>query len=339
MSDNPPRRPFAHLPTPLEPAPRFSDALGVEVWVKRDDIGSLPLAGNKVRKLEYLVAAAIAEGADTLVAQGAAISNVTRCTAAAAAAAGIDCHLVLGGGEPVEANGNLLLCRLLGAQLHFADIPSFDGAQHWGQLHAHTEKLCAHLRDAGRRPFMMPVGCSAPHGALGFVVAYGELLAQLDERGLTPTQIFHASTSGGTHAGLVLGRHLHAHGPHVVGVGAAVVYPDLGKRLDELAVGAAQLLGHPVRPGELTFNVRFDQLGDGYARPTDQANTALRLLAQTEGILTDPVYTAKALAALVGDARAGDLTGPVVFWHTGGLPGLFEPQAAGPLWRGGVGES
>jgi 1-aminocyclopropane-1-carboxylate deaminase/D-cysteine desulfhydrase-like pyridoxal-dependent ACC family enzyme len=332
MTKPPERSAFAHLPTPLEPAPRFSDALGVEVWIKRDDAGSLPVAGNKVRKLEYLVAAAIAEGADTLVAQGASISNVTRCTAATAAKAGLECHVVLGGNEPEHAGGNLLVTGLLGGQLHFVDVPSFSGAQDWARLHAFTEELCDRLRGAGRRPFVMPVGCSAPHGVLGFVDAFDELMTQLTDRRLRPTRIFHASTSGGTHAGLVLGRHLRGDGPEITGVGAAVVYPELTERLDDLAIGAAALLGRSVRRRELAFHVRFDQLGEGYARPTPQATRAAELLAHTEGILTDPVYSAKALAALVADAGAGVLQGPVVFWHTGGLPGLFEPAVAERLW-------
>lgn len=332
-SSAPARSIFTHLPTPLEPAPRLSEALGAEVWIKRDDIAGLPLAGNKVRKLEYLVAAALAAGADTLVAQGAAISNVTRCTAAVASAAGLSCHLVLAGHEPEQASGNLLISGLLGAQLHFIDIPSLMGPEGWALLHTHAEEVCTRLRQAGRHPFLMPVGCSAPHGALGFVNAFNELMAQLDERRIAPVRVFHASTSGGTHAGLTLGRHLLGRGPQISGVGAAIVYPDLSTRLDELAMGAARLLGHQsLRPGELAFDVRFDHLGDGYGQPTPEATEALQLLARTEGILTDPVYTAKALAALVADARLGRLEGPVVFWHTGGLPGLFEPQAAQQLW-------
>ena len=327
------RWPLAVLPTPLQRVPRFSEALGLEVWIKRDDVGSLPLAGNKVRKLEYLVAQAMQAGADTLVAQGAVISNVTRCTAAAASAAGVQCHLVLGGREPERANGNLLVSSLLGAELHFVDIPRFTGPDAWERLHGYTEELCQRLRQDGQHPFLMPVGCSAPHGVLGFVAAFDELATQLAEANIEPTRVVHTSTSGGTHAGLVLGRHLRGHGPPITGVAAANVYPDLQGRLEELATSAARLLGHDIGRGVLGFDVRFDQLGDGYAQPTPAALAALDLLARTEGILTDSVYTAKALAALVNDARARRIEGPVVFWHTGGLPGLFEPAVAAELWQ------
>lgn len=310
---------LAQLPTPLVPARRFGDAIGAEIWIKRDDIGSIGLAGNKVRKLEYVVADALAAGARTLVTAGAAQSNHARATACAAAALGLRCVLVLGGDHPDRAAGNLLLDALFGAELRFA------GTEDWGAINRAMDRVVAEERAAGADPYLIPLGCSSPLGAVGFVAAYAELLDQLHATGVEATEIWHASTSGGTQAGLTLGRMLAGEGPEIRGVSAGVVWRDAATALARHATAAAALLGSgvSVAPGDINLDV--DWVGEGYGIPTAAGREAIDLLARNEGILCDPVYSGKGLAGLVGAARAGRLRGPVVFWHTGGVPVVFDP--------------
>src|SRR4051794_4559149 len=318
-----PRVALAPLPTPLEPLPRFGAAIGAEVWVKRDDCGGLGLAGNKVRKLEFVLAAALHDAADAIVLVGAEQSNACRAAAAACARLGLRCVLVLSGAEPERAAGNLLLDHLYGAEVRFA------GTTEWAALARAADDATAALREDGATPCTLPVGASSELGAVGFAVAWFELLEQLDASELEATTVIHASSSGGTHAGLVAGRMLAGRGPRVRAIGVADdIYPDMAGRYAELASGAARLLGAgdgaTIAPADLSLDMGF--LGPGYALPTPEALAAIRLLARTEAIVCDPVYSGKALAALVAAARAGELDGPIVFWHTGGYHALFAPR-------------
>jgi D-cysteine desulfhydrase family pyridoxal phosphate-dependent enzyme len=317
-----PRATLAPLPTPLHHLPRFSAAIGAEVWVKRDDIGALGLAGNKVRKLEFVLGAARRDGADAIVIVGAEQSNACRAAAAACAQLGLRCVLVLSGDPPERASGNLLLDRLYGAEVQFT------GTTDWAALADAAESATAALRGEGATPYTLPVGASSPLGAVGFAVAWFELLGQLDALDVAPATVIHASSSGGTHAGLVAGQRLTGRGPRVRAIGVADdIYPDMTARYAELATGAARLLGAAVDIGvdDLWLDMGF--LGVGYAVPTEEALAAIRLLARTEGIACDPVYSGKALAALVAGARAGELgDGATVFWHTGGHHALFAPR-------------
>ena len=317
-----PRLPLLPGPTPLEPAERLSEHLGVEVLLKRDDAGPLGVAGNKVRKLELLLARATADGADTVITLGAAQSNMARATAACAARLGLACHLVVDG-EATDAvpEGNLLLDGLLGATVH----PS--GALDWAALDARATALEQELQDDGRRTFRMPAGGSSPLGALGFARAYEELSAQL---GSAPEAIYHASSSGGTHAGLLAGRALagDTDGPRIRGIDVAGMAPDMGGLIRWLAEEAAALLG---AQADVEADLDTGHLGPGYAETTPQSLEAIALLARLEGVVTDPVYSGKALAALVDDARRGRISGPVVYWHTGGVPAIFARPYAGAL--------
>jgi 1-aminocyclopropane-1-carboxylate deaminase/D-cysteine desulfhydrase-like pyridoxal-dependent ACC family enzyme len=316
-----PREPLAALPTPLHPLRRFGAAIGAEVWIKRDDAGPVGLAGNKVRKLEFVLGAARADRADAIVIVGAEQSNACRAAAAACAQLGLRCVLVLSGDEPDRAAGNLLLDRLYGAEVRFA------GTTDWAALAEAATRADDELRAAGATPWRLPAGASSPLGAVGFAVAFFELLVQLDAAGLEPAALVHASSSGGTQAGLMAGRRLAGRGPLIHGIGvAADIHPDMPAAFVELANGALALLGsdETVGPEELSLDMGF--LGPGYAVPTDEANAAILLLARTEGIVCDPVYSGKALAALVAAGRAGELDGPVVFWHTGGWHALFAPR-------------
>ncbi len=309
---------LAPLPTPLVRAERFGAAIGAEVWIKRDDIGSIGLAGNKVRKLEFVAADAMVRGADTLVTAGAAQSNHARATACAAAALGMRCVLVLGGDRPQRSGGNLLLDECFGAEVRFV------GSDDWGDINRALAEAVAATRDAGSAPYLIPLGCSSPLGAVGFVAAYWELVEQLDAEGVTAAEVWHASTSGGTQAGLTLGRRLLGRGPAVRGVSAGVVWRDPATALARHARDAATILGRAVEitPADIALDTAW--VGAGYGEPTPAGLEAIRLLARTEGILCDPVYSGKGLAGLVGAARAGRLGGPVVFWHTGGVPVLFD---------------
>jgi D-cysteine desulfhydrase len=308
-------------PSALTPLRRFSAALGgtADVWIKREDLLPLAFGGNKLRNLEFLVGAALAEGADTLVTSGRRWSNHCRLTAAAGARAGLEVDLVLTGPpRSVGAEGpNQTLDELLGARLHVTET------EDRAERAARVEQVAADLRAQGRHPFVIGVGGSSPIGAAGQVLAGLEVAAQLSGRGIGKAVVVLASATGGTHAGLLTGLARAAPPAHgVVGLAVASPAAELRPKVRALLDGLAPLAGITVASDEIVL--RDDQLGDGYGRPTAAADEATRLLARTEGILVDPVYTAKALAGLVARVRDGRLAGPVVFWHAGGLPGLFE---------------
>ena len=318
MPDDLPRVELASLPTPFHRLERFGEAVGAEVWIKRDDAGPIGLAGNKVRKLEYVLAEARGQGADTIVIIGAEQSNAARATAAACAQTGLRCVLVLSGDEPESPTGNLLLDHLFGAEVHFA------GDVGWAELWEASQRIGEDLRAEGATPYTLPAGASSPLGACGFVRAWQELAVQLDEHGVDAGSLYFASSSCGTAAGLLLGRALGGGaGPELRAIGVAPdVVPDVPGYVAGLAAGAAELLGADVEIPPPAIDMGF--LGEGYGIPTPECIDAIRLLARTEGIVCDPVYSGKALAALVANARQG--AAPAVFWHTGGYHALFAPR-------------
>lgn len=306
---------LADLPTPIHPAPRLSERLGVELRVKRDDQTGLALGGNKARKLEWLLADALARGCDTLVAAGGAQSNFARMTAAAAARLGLACHLVLSGRPPGRLSGNLILDRMFGATLHFA------GPGDWRVLEEEVERRAASL---GARAYPMPIGGATPVGAVAYVHAADEILGQLAE---PPDWIVVADGSGGTHAGLLAG--LPA-GVRVLGVDVARPPVPHAERIPALAAEAARLAGRPRPAGPLEL---ADHTGPRYGAVTDEALEAMRLAARSEALLLDPVYTGKAMAGLEAAIRSGRVSGRVVFLHTGGAPALFaEPYSEALQW-------
>lgn len=310
-----PRFEVANLPTPLVFAPRFSALVGGEVWLKRDDLTGLALGGNKARKIEYLFGKAREKGeVDTVVTVGAAQSNHARTVAAASRVAGWECHLVLGGDRPRRPTGNLVLDVALGAHLHFA------GTDSWETLQAAADELAAELRSKGRCPLVIPMGGSTAVGALGFVNAYLELLSQLDDAEIRPTSIFHATSTGGTQAGLDFAHGVLGTGPEVIGVGVAKTQTDLTSDVISLKQQIGEILG--IDAGPATATVLDGYMGEAYAAPTKGCEEAFGALASTEAVLTDFVYSAKALHAVV-DFAASSTDGPIVFWHTGGVPALF----------------
>ena len=307
-------------PSPLAPLPRFSAALGgrAEVWIKREDLLPLAFGGNKLRSLEYLIGAALAEDADCLVTTGRRWSNHARLTAAAGARAGLPVHLVLSGPPADPPNPGVRLDELLGATIHQALTD--DRAERA----ALTSSVVADLQAAGHRPQVIPTGGLGVTGAIGQVLAGLELIADADAMGVTFDDLVVPSATGGTHAGLLVG--VRTAGSSLVVRGVAVTPAgDLRPVIADIVAGLAEIPGlAPVADADIELD--GSQLGGGYGRPTEAAAEATGLLARTEGILVDPIYTAKALAGLVALVRAGDLDGRrVVFWHAGGTPGLFEP--------------
>ncbi|MEA2517990.1 MAG: D-cysteine desulfhydrase [Chloroflexota bacterium] len=308
-------------PSPLARLSRFSAALGpdADIWIKREDLLPLAFGGNKLRNLEFLVGAALAGGADSLITSGRRWSNHCRLTAAAGARAGLSVHLALTG--PPAAAGregaNQLLDEILGATVHIT--ATADRAERA----ALVESIAAAERAAGRRPFVIGVGGTGAIGAAGQVLAGLELADQLRAAGVGEATIVLPSATGGTQAGLLAGLGLGAPPAHrVIGIAVASPAADLRRAIDDVLAGLVPLAGWRVEPEAVVLE--DDQLGAGYGRPSEGAGEAARLLARTEGILVDPIYTAKALAGLVARVRDGRLSGPVVFWHAGGTTGLFE---------------
>jgi len=319
-----PRITLGFLPTPLHPLPRLSALLGgPRILIKRDDQTGLAFGGNKTRKLEYLLADAKSKGRDTLITAGAAQSNHCRQTAAAAAIAGMDCHLVLGGHEPETPNGNLLLDQLLGARIHWS------GDLRKGER---IPELYEQLRRAGRRPYAVPYGGSNVIGAVGLVRAVGELVDQLAALGERITYTLFASSSGGTQAGLIVGKEHFGLDTELIGIGI-----DKGEAGDipfdqhvlSLAAATAGKLGIERAPRPDAVIVRNEFIGQGYGVVGEAEREAIRLTACTEGILLDPVYTGRAMAGMIAMIRSGELTAAdtVLFWHTGGAPALFSNAA------------
>ena len=324
-----PRRLLATLPTPLQDAAGLRAALGGErqcprILIKRDDLTTLGLGGNKARKLEYLVADALAQGATTLVTTGAVQSNHARMTAAAACMAGLRSVLVLTtttDNPPVA--GNLLLDKLYGATIRL--VPSIDPMLAVGQDEAVVADVVAEERAAGRVPYVIPVGGSSGVGVCGYIGGSAELIDQLQADGVSPSRLYYASGSRGTQAGLTLGAKLCRANYRVYGVAVSAGEPEKIERARRIANEAAALLQLPERLDLADLVTDQNFIGAGYGIPTVEGMEAITLLARTEAIVLDPCYTSKAMAALIHHARAGEI-GPdetVVFLHTGGAPAIF----------------
>ena len=315
---------LAHLPTPLEPLPRLSEELGLDLWIKRDDCTGLAGGGNKTRKLEFLLGAAFEEDADTLVTQGAVQSNHVRQTAAAAAAHGLACEIILEertGSKATDyvGNGNVLLDRLFGATLR--TVPGGT------DMVAELEKTAAEVRARGGKPYVIPGGGSNPTGALGYVDCAREIVVQADEMDLEVHRIVTATGSAGTHAGLVAGLAVMGADIPVLGIGVRAPRDRQEANVFKLAEETAALLGQPGRVTREQVVADCDYVGEGYGLIDQGVIDALTLAARLDGIVLDPVYSGKAMKGLVALARAGRFKGEtVVFLHTGGAQGLFGYQ-------------
>ncbi len=307
---------MAHLPTPLERMERLSKHLnGPDLYIKRDDQTGLATGGNKTRKLEFLVADALAQGCDHLITTGAPQSNHCRQTAAAAAKVGLGCTLVLRGEKPAQDNGNLLLDKILGAHIYWTD------AQHYPEMIA---EVAAELRAMGRKPYIIPLGGSNVMGATGYVLAMQELTEQLAAQHINVDFIVFASGSGGTQAGLVVGAEVYGFSGHILGISVHRPAEELKMQVAALATATATHLGLGMLPLAERVEINDDYLGGGYAIIGETEREAIKLVAQLEGILLDPVYTGRAMGGLIDLIRWGAFTRgqSVLFWHTGGTAAL-----------------
>ena len=306
------------FPTPVVELPHLSELLGgPAIFMKRDDQTGLALGGNKTRKLEYLLGDALTKGCDAIITAGAAQSNHCRQTAAAAAKLGIECHLVLGGESPDKPDGNLLLDRIFGARIH------------WTKEHRKGEdipQICAQLKAEQRQPYIVPYGGSNELGALAFAAAASELHQQC---GTLPfTHIVFASSSGGTQAGLMLGKQMLGESYQLVGIKidkADAADDAFEQKVLSLANRTAALVDLDYEFSERELILNSSYLGDGYGVVGELEREAILLTARTEGILLDPVYTGRAMGGMIDMIRTGELgrQDKVLFWHTGGGPAIF----------------
>ena len=318
--DDLPRFRLFHEPSPFHRLERFADALGgrADVWIKREDLLPVAFGGNKLRNLEFLIGAAVADGADTIITSGRRWSNHARLTAAAGAMAGLDVHLVLSGPPSSTPGPNIRLAEILGATVHQLETAERE------ERSRKVVALAAELRAAGKWPYVIGVGGAGPVGAAGQLLAGRELFRQASAAGVVPHAIWLPTATGGTQAGLVLAATEQTPTPAVVGVVVARTVEELGRVIADTLKVLGGMTGLTAGDDAIVFD--RTQLGSGYGRRTDAGDEAARLLVRTEGILVDPIYTAKALAGLIAAIRAGRLDGQtVVFWHAGGTLGLLEP--------------
>lgn len=314
LDAGPPRVELIPGRTPLVMAPRLSDRLGIEILFKRDDLTGLAFGGNKLRALEYLVADAVESGCDSLVTGAGPQSNWSMLAGLTALRSGLTPHLI-SYGDPRPAAGNLLLSARLGVEVQFTGSPEK------ASVDAAIEATAERLRAAGRRPFVIPRGGATALGAIGYVRAWREMSWQWDDLGVRPAAVWVATGSCGTQAGLVAGRALSGIGPEVVGVTVSRPGVECRQRVLALARGAAGLLS--AAAVEPPVRVLEGWIGPGYGMPSVAGEAAVDLVARSEGVFLDPVFGAKAMAALIAGCRAGEVRGPAVFVVTGGGPTLF----------------
>ena len=317
-----PRLRFAHLPTPLEPMENLSRLLdGPNIWVKRDDCTGLAGGGNKTRKLEFLMADAEQQGADTIITQGAVQSNHARQTAAIAAKLGYECYLLLenrtGSDDPdFLANGNVLLDDIYNARL--SDFPAGT------DMNQEMLSLSEELRAAGKKPYIIPGGGSNRIGALGYVNAAYELVGQCNDQGLKVDHIVHATGSTGTQAGLVTGLTAIHSGIDLMGISVRAPKEAQEENVYRLACETAEFIGSSAALNRSDVVANSDYVGEGYGMPTDGMIEAVEMTARHESILLDPVYSGKGMAGLIDLVRQGFYRREenIVFIHTGGAQAL-----------------
>jgi D-cysteine desulfhydrase family pyridoxal phosphate-dependent enzyme len=310
---------FAGFPTPLQRMPRLSKVLGgPNLFVKRDDMTDLAFGGNKARKLEFLFADAKNQGADVLIATGAVQSNCACMVASAARRLGMKPVLVLVGKEPDDYDGNLFLDKLLSAEIHFID----GSGVHVEDL---MNSLAKDFRAKGRKPYIIPVGASVPLTVPGYALAMEELVNQFNQIGENFAYVVCACGTGGTQAGLILGAKLLDVTAKILGVNVFAIKADTSRTIAQLVNGSAELLGVDLSVAAEEVTVFDDYIKEGYGVLNNEVTEAIKLVAETEGIFLDPVYTGKAMVALIDLIKKGYFKEDdnVVFFHTGGLPALF----------------
>ncbi|MFQ6111473.1 MAG: 1-aminocyclopropane-1-carboxylate deaminase/D-cysteine desulfhydrase [Nitrospinota bacterium] len=317
----PPKVELARLPTRIEELPSLSERLGARLYIKRDDETGFLLGGNKVRKLEYLLQEALEGKHDTVVTCGGVQSNHARATAVAARRLGMDSFLILRGAEGAPLDGNLLLDRLVGGEVRFVT------PEEYRERDAVFREVERELRARGRNPYLIPEGGSNALGALGYASMVGELKGQLAEKGLSVDAVICADGSGGTHAGLLLGRELFGLEAEVFGVNVCDDAPYFVKRISAIMEEARERFGLKV-PGREEIRVIDGYVGEGYALNTREELSLIAEVARTEGVILDGVYTAKAFRGMVDQLRKnpGIFGRSILFLHTGGVLGLFPKR-------------
>lgn len=315
-----PRLLLAGAPLPFHHLPGLSAETGLDLWVQREDRSWLAAGGNKLRKLEYFLADALAKGADTVITTGAPQSNHAAQTATACAMLGLRCHLALRGRDPGERRGNLFIDSLMEAEVSFHDLE-------WEAMTGVMERLAESFTASGGRPYVVPGGGSSGLGALGSVECALEIAAHARAAGLHPHALVCANGSAGTHAGLLAGTALAGAPWEVLGVSVSGVDQRVAEKTGRLAREALRLAGSALEPPAV--EVILDQVGEGYAVATPAGREAARLAAQRDGLVFDPVYTAKAFAGLLAAARGGrwPAGSTVIFVYTGGLAGALARPA------------
>ncbi|WP_272991286.1 MULTISPECIES: 1-aminocyclopropane-1-carboxylate deaminase/D-cysteine desulfhydrase [Spongiibacter] len=321
-----PRVRLGQFPTPLMEAPRLSEALGgPRILFKRDDLSNVGLGGNKARKLEYVIGRAVADGADTLVICGGFQSNLARIAAAMGSQLGLQVELILGGvpGEPRHPVGNLLLDHLYGANVRFVEtLPRWE----FGDTLANVEQ---ELIAEGRKPFVVPLGASSPEGMASYVEASRELYQQLECSGVAANYLYVGVGSGGTLSGLAL-AHANLELPYALrGISVSRASEHYRNKLPADMGEAALQLGLSQVPAGDSLDIDDRFIGGGYGETSDGSNEAIALVAKTEGVLLDPVYSGKCMHGLIQHIREGRIAADdtVVFLHTGGWPALFSYEA------------
>lgn len=328
-----PRANLGFYPTPFYKLENLSKELKIELYIKRDDFSGMSLfGGNKIRKLEYLMGDAVAKGCDTVITYGATQSNHAMQTATACRRLGLNPVLYLNAYVEPDDNdirSNMLLDRILGAEIHVIKSAP-------GETEAQTEARCfemgkAHakkLEQEGHRCYDVPLGGASPVGSAAFAGGYGEMIVQSLKFGILPEYVFSATGTGGTLGGMMAGHHILGDKAQLVGVAVSKKSPEYESHCAELCNASLAWLGSPVRVKADDFTIDRDHVGLGYERPTEEASDAIRLLARTEGLMLDPVYTGKAFAGLLGWVRSGKIKpgSTVVFWHTGGATALFAER-------------
>jgi L-cysteate sulfo-lyase len=319
--DDIPRVKLAALPTPLEPLKNLSKKLGgPQIFIKRDDMTGLATGGNKTRILEFILGDALSCKADIIVTGANPQSNFVRQTTAAARKLGLDLVLLISDKKPQEVNGNLLLTIIMGGDLRFVGGREAD-------LGPKMEKVAQELRELGRNPYVIHRFGSVPKGSVAYVNAFMELESQIKPQTLGVNKAV-VSSAGGTYGGLCLGAIAANSDIEVRGIAISPRSVNWEQTLSDLINGTAVHLGLDIEFKPDDINVNTDYCGEGYGVPTEGMVEAIKLVAQTEGVLWDPIYTGKGMAGLIDLVRKGVFTedDKVVFWHTGGIPSLFPPQ-------------
>lgn len=311
---------IASLPTKLEKVERFEKKIGeIDLWIKRDDNTGLALGGNKARKLEFLLADAKDKGCEIVLTTGGAQSNHARMTAAGARKLGMTPILTLKGKKPTTIQGNLLLDKLLDADIRFFDVESYN------HIYPEMENIIKEEKYKDKKPYIINLGGSNEIGALGYVNAFIELDKQAEEMGIKIDTIVNSVGSGGTHAGLLAGAKLLGKETEVIGISVSEEKRVFQEDIAKITNDCGKLFGKEWDIDPKEVKILDDYIGDGYGIPSNEGMDAIYLLAQTEGIILDPVYSGKGMAGLMDLTEKGKFKGEtVVFFHTGGTPALFD---------------